>query len=153
VKLILENWRRYLKEDDEQRKLRAKPEPENPAEVESEEELSLADETDLEYPLADRNEWYGDADYKARGGRMVNMSPDEYLKRVRPLDIDEVSRENIDDLKNHILSGRTLDPLVIYEDGKEDGRHRAHAAKELGIKQVPVILFGDQKEQNNETPT
>jgi|GEM_PF-6416175 len=99
---------------------------------------------ELHYPLADRNEWYGDADYKARGGHMANMTPDEYLRRVRPLDVDEVARENIDDLKNHILSGRTLDPLAIYEDGKEDGRHRAHAAKELGIKQVPVILFENQ---------
>ena len=106
-------------------------------------------EEGLQYPMADRNEWYGDADYKTRGGRLVMMTPDEYLKRVRPLDIDEGSRDNIDDLKNHILSGRTLDPLVIYEDGKEDGRHRAHAAKELGIKQVPVILFGDQNLNEN----
>ena len=120
MKLLLENWRKFINESQEE---------------------------GLQYPMADRNEWYGDADYKARGGRMVMMTPDEYLKRVRPLDIDEGSRDNIDDLKNHILSGRTLDPLVIYEDGKEDGRHRAHAAKELGIKQVPVILFGDQNFQ------
>ncbi|MCK4869523.1 MAG: ParB N-terminal domain-containing protein, partial [Gammaproteobacteria bacterium] len=98
-----------------------------------------------EYPLADISEWYGDADYKQRGGEIVNMSPDVYLEKVRPLDIDEVSRDNIDDLKEHIKSGRTLDPLVIYPDGKEDGRHRAHAAKELGIKEVPVIVFKAEK--------
>lgn len=97
-----------------------------------------------EYPIADRGEWYGDADYKARGGKIIEMTPDEYLNQVRPLEIEEIARENINDLKEHILSGRTLDPLVIYEDGKEDGRHRANAAKELGIKKVPVIVFGEK---------
>jgi ParB-like chromosome segregation protein Spo0J len=40
-------------------------------------------------------------------------------------------------------SGKTLDPLAIYKNGKEDGRHRAIAAKELGIKQVPVLVWKD----------
>jgi hypothetical protein len=93
------------------------------------------------YPLAPRSEWYGEANYEQTGGRMVSMSPDEFLKAARPLDIDETSRDNIDDLKQHILAGKTLDPLALYANGKEDGRHRAVAAKELGIKQVPVINF------------
>lgn len=95
------------------------------------------------YPVASRDEWYGNANYADHGGKIVMMAPEDYLSRVRPLEMDEVSRDNIDDLKNHIESGRTLDPLVIYANGKEDGRHRAHAAKELGIAEVPVILFGD----------
>lgn len=95
----------------------------------------------LSYPIAPRDEWYGNLNYANDGGRMVMMTPDEYLSKVRPLVIDEISRENIDDLKDHIMSGHTLDPLVIYSDGKEDGRHRANAAKELGIEQVPVIVF------------
>lgn len=96
-----------------------------------------------DYPLAhkDKDGWYSDGDYEARGGKMTHMHPDEYLKKVRPLKIDDSSRENIDDLKNHIKAGRKLDPLKIYADGKEDGRHRAHAAKELGIKKVPVVEF------------
>jgi hypothetical protein len=72
---------------------------------------------------------------------MMEMSPQGYLEKVRPLEIDDVSRENIDDLKAHIESGRPLDPLVIYGDGKEDGRHRAYAAMGLGISRVPVIVF------------
>ena len=97
-----------------------------------------------EYPLADRGEWYADADYEARGARMVNMTPDEYLAQVRPLTIDEESRENIDLLKAHMQEGKTLDPVAIYPDGSEDGRHRAHAAKELGIEQIPVLDFRKQ---------
>lgn len=95
------------------------------------------------YPLAnpDTDGWYADLNYRARGGRLRWMSPDEYLSQVRPLVIDDVSRDNIDDLKQHINAGRPLDPLTIYADGKEDGRHRAHAAKELEINRVPVLDF------------
>jgi hypothetical protein len=91
-------------------------------------------ERDLQYPLAPAGERYEETGIKPR-----MMSPDEFLASVRPLDIDGASRDNIEDLKQHILSGRKLDPLHIRSDGKEDGRHRAVAAKELGIKLVPVI--------------
>lgn len=97
------------------------------------------------YPTAPRSEWYSDGNYKEAGGEIVEMTPDQYLASVRPLKIDEESRENIDILKEHIQSGKTLDPLKIYDGGKEDGRHRAHAAKELGISKVPVVVFGDQR--------
>ena len=93
------------------------------------------------YPMAPRDRWYSDADYEARGGKIILMSPTAYLSKVRPLTIDEDSRDNIDYLKGMILKGRPLDPLKIYADGKEDGRHRAHAAKELGIKKVPVVVW------------
>lgn len=95
------------------------------------------------YPLADRDRdgWYADGDYEARSGRIEWMTPAEFIARVRPLDIDEASRDNIDDLKTHISAGRPLDPLSIQANGKEDGRHRAHASIELGIELVPVILF------------
>jgi hypothetical protein len=97
-----------------------------------------------EYPIAPRDEWYGDANYQATGGQMAKMSPDDFLARARPLEIDDISRENINSLKQHIEEGRTLDPLALYRTGKEDGRHRAHAAKELGIKEVPVLTWPDK---------
>jgi hypothetical protein len=93
------------------------------------------------YPMASRDLWYSDADYARTGGRLVTMSPGDYLSRVRPLRIDEVAQDNIDDLKRHMLEGLELDPLKIYPDGKEDGRHRAHAAEQLGIDRVPVIVW------------
>lgn len=68
------------------------------------------------------------------------MTPDDYLSRVRPLTMDEESIDSIDALKDHMLSGLMLDPLHIYKDGKEDGRHRAYASKQLGINLVPVII-------------
>jgi hypothetical protein len=93
------------------------------------------------YPVAPRSEWYGDANFQQTGGRMVTMTPDEFLAKARPMKIDDVARENIDDLKAHMLSGKTLDPLAIYKNGKEDGRHRAIAAKELGLNEVPVLVW------------
>ncbi|CAB4139281.1 hypothetical protein UFOVP345_33 [uncultured Caudovirales phage] len=106
----------------------------------------LSDAGPTTYPLADKDAdgWYSNSDYVARGGRMTSMSPDAFLAQVRRLTLDETARDNIDDLKQHILSSRKLDPLVIYEDGAEDGRHRAVAAKELGIPQVPVIDYRPQ---------
>lgn len=96
------------------------------------------------YPLASRDDWYGEGTYRLNGGRLVGVNPARYLACVRPLVMDEESRENIDLLKAHILSGKTLDPLLIRADGREDGRHRAHAALELGIEVVPVIAFGER---------
>jgi ribosomal protein S18 acetylase RimI-like enzyme len=107
-----------------------------------------------DYPMAHRGEWYSDADYEKTGGKIVHMHPKEYLAKVKPLTIDDASRDNIDDLKNHIRSGRKLDPLKIYSNGKEDGRHRAHAADELGITTVPVVKWNKINEnEGGETPS
>ena len=72
---------------------------------------------------------------------LQTMTPDEFLNKGRPLKIDAESRETIDGLKQHIEQGKPLDPLELHTNGKEDGRHRAIAAKELGIKEVPVLNF------------
>ncbi len=103
----------------------------------------------LEYPMADRDRdgWWSDGTYEVMGGKIVMMSPDEYLSRVRPLDLDDESEENIEELMDRISNGLPLDPLKIYSDGKEDGRHRAHAAKRLGVEEVPVIVFPPLNEE------
>jgi GH24 family phage-related lysozyme (muramidase) len=97
--------------------------------------------TGRKYPLAPHGEWFGNRQYKEQGAKLEYMTPDEFLAAARPLAIDESSRENIDELKAHIRSGKTLDPLALLPNGKEDGRHRAYAAKELGITSVPVLNF------------
>ena len=103
------------------------------------------------YPLEDKGKWYGEEDYVNKGGELKNVSPDEFLKNSKPLEIDAVARENIEDLKQHIKEGRKLDPLTLYEVDKtnvksSDGRHRAIAAKELGIKEIPVIDYSGKLE-------
>ncbi len=96
------------------------------------------------YPLADPeiDGWYADGDYQVRGGDLEWMTPHQFIKQVRKLIVDDISRENIEDLKGHIARGGKLDPLKIdHLNNREDGRHRAHAAKELGIFLVPVLFF------------
>lgn len=95
----------------------------------------------MKYPLAPRSEWYGDADFEARGGRLTWMPPDSFLRKVRPLKLDDASIDNICALVVHVRRGGTLDPLTIYADGREDGRHRAVMAKRLRISSVPVLVF------------
>jgi len=101
------------------------------------------------YPLAPIDNWYSGADFQRRGGAIVNMAPDTFLESVSPLKIDDVARENIDELKRHILDGGELDPLELFSGDKltrsSDGRHRAIAAKELGIDEIPVLDFRNQQ--------
>lgn len=88
------------------------------------------------YPLAPAGERYEETAHKIK-----EMSPIEFLRSVKKLEIDESSRDNIEYLKEHMLKGGKLDPLIIRANGKEDGRHRAVAAMELGIKKVPVVDY------------
>jgi len=108
------------------------------------------------YPLENISGWYGDADYKSRGGKLVYMTPDEFLSKAKPLKIDEDTKENIDDLVSHIKEGRKLDPLTLYSLDKtdvrsSDGRHRAYAAKELNINSVPVVDFTTPQSRKQRT--
>lgn len=92
------------------------------------------------YPLAKPSERWTNTTGQNEHLMQV-MTPDEFLSKGRKLKIDDESRETIDALKKHIEEGKPLDPLELHANGKEDGRHRAIAAKELGIKQVPVLNF------------
>ena len=93
------------------------------------------------YPMRDRKDWDISHDYESRGGDMTEMSPDEFLHRSRPLHKDKQTKEDIEGLKHLMEQGREFDPLQLLGNGLEDGRHRATAAKELGIDKVPVIDF------------
>jgi hypothetical protein len=101
----------------------------------------------LQFPLEDPP-LYGNSNYKSTGGKIVNMSPDEFLQKARKLNIDESSRDNINDLKEMILNNKKIDPPVLYlENGQvkdHDGRHRAIAAKELGITSIPVLIMDNK---------
>lgn len=93
----------------------------------------------LEYRAAEGS----DRHMNIGGGRMEAMSPDAFLSQLEPLEIDEAARENIEELKGKIRSGQELDPPVIYDrpgpgGSRGDGRHRAVAARELGIESIPV---------------
>ena len=105
------------------------------------------------YPMEVEGQWYGEGDFKARGGVLTMMSPQDFLSKAKKLEMDEETRENVDDLKNHILDGKKLDPLTLYsldatDVRNSDGRHRAIASQELGIKEVPVVDYTQVKKRN-----
>lgn len=93
------------------------------------------------YVMAGRDGWLSDCDFEARGARLAAVTPALYIAKVRPLVMDDMSRDVIDQLKERILGGLDLDPVAVYSDGSEDGRHRAHAARELGVQAIPVLDF------------
>lgn len=104
----------------------------------------------MEYPLAKKGTWYSHDDYETAGGQMIHMTPDEFLGTTTPLEMDDASRDNIDYLKDLMQKSHGLDPLNLYKRDpadfrSSDGRHRAHAAKELGIQSVPVLDFTKTK--------
>lgn len=101
------------------------------------------------YPLEDISRWYGESNYKSTGGKLIYMTPKQFLGLAKPLKMDEETRENVDDLKAHIEDGKRLDPLTLYGTDRtnvrdSDGRHRAIASMELGIQEVPVVDFTGQ---------
>ena len=98
----------------------------------------------MNYPLANPP-MYGDSDYESRGGRIISMSPDKYLSFTPALNLDDETQDNIEDLMNSMKQGREIDPPTLYLKGDRvvdhDGRHRAYAAKELGITELPVLIM------------
>jgi len=70
---------------------------------------------------------------------LKHVSPTSYLSKVSALPMNAHDRKKIEQLKREMHAGKKLEPLVIMANGAADGRHRAHAAKELGIKKVPVV--------------
>jgi hypothetical protein len=55
--------------------------------------------------------------------------------------MDKDDKKVIHHFKKKMKDGHSLDPLALYPEKGQDGRHRAIAAKELGIKKVPVITW------------
>lgn len=85
----------------------------------------------LDYPLAMTTD--------AKKTKLKKMKPSKFLKQARKLHVGEGDRDIIDKFKNDIKKGEAMGPLKLYADGTEDGRHRATAAHELGVEEIPVI--------------
>lgn len=91
-----------------------------------------------------------DDDLKNGIGFIAEMSPDEYIDRIA-YDIFGNTRENTvdiwyDNVKEYarmMAEGVKFDMGYIdYKDKGQEGRHRAMAAKLLGIEKIPVYIRG-----------
>jgi hypothetical protein len=78
--------------------------------------------------------------------KKIMMRPQRFIGLTLP-PYQHLVRRKIDRFKEKILAGRSLDPprmeveIPTKEVLRHDGRHRMEAAKELGIEEVPVIIY------------
>jgi hypothetical protein len=86
----------------------------------------------------------GDYDWK---GKVIRMTPEKYLKLAAKILPSQVNQTSIVKLKDRIHNQLPIDPLVLYVDMNtkrvigHEGRHRALAAIDKNIQQVPVFIF------------
>ena len=88
-----------------------------------------------------------------RGAKLTMMSPQDYLRQVNeaqgidfqsaPLPIRKPN--TIRDLTKAIKAGEPIEtPSLTMQKGKivdQEGRHRAVAAIQAGVQQIPVFVF------------
>lgn len=89
--------------------------------------------------------------YKPESEKLVWMSPERYLSLVAPLskEMFEFEKEKgyYTDVTDRMKTGKPMDALWLdvdtntYQVRGHEGRHRAKIAQELGIKELPVILY------------
>jgi hypothetical protein len=83
----------------------------------------------------------------------VNMTPDQYLSLTRKIESGDLenTKERTQRIKDEIKKGGKIENypyLYIKKEGDnflvtgEEGRHRALVLKELGVKQMPVMIRG-----------
>jgi hypothetical protein len=93
------------------------------------------------YQLKPDSEDRKHAGYSKDGGKMQWMTPDKFLEQSQEMQMDKGDKKAIKKFKKKLKKGKELNPLALYPSGGQDGRHRATAAKELGIDKVPVITW------------
>ena len=84
-----------------------------------------------------------DVQLKGKEYQSETMSPDEYLQETGGYASTFIDQKKVDKIKEKIKNGVPLDPLTLTsKEGSnigQEGRHRAEAAKQLGIKEIPVV--------------
>src|SRR5260221_6235803 len=106
--------------------------------------------------MADKTQirWSDDALTEA-GGQTVWMSPDDYLRLAPKLEGKPYESKKGRELKDSVDAGDEVNqvPSLTVKKGlvtAQDGRHRALAAKDSGIRMIPVRLDGDKIQEDRE---
>ena len=107
-----------------------------------------------EEKIAQHKEEYGD-DFGEP--TIVKMTPAQYLNYAPPMDDDDYDEARLNQLKSSYLKigfvnkEQLLDmPWLTFKAGKphthwgrHDGRHRMEALRQLGVKEVDVVIFDE----------
>ena len=98
-----------------------------------------------------------DIQLKGKEYQSETMSPDEYLEETGGYASTFIDQKKVDKIKEKIKNGTPLDPLTLTsKEGSnvgQEGRHRAEAAKQLGIKEIPVVRIEGELPNAKSTPT
>lgn len=112
--------------------------------IDTEEQNEL---NEIEYPMANDDELHSFGGMRGWKGKIVWMPPEKFLKLVNPLPDYQMSEKSYWNIKRRIENKLPLDFLVLKIDPEKkkvighEGRHRATVAKEMGIKEVPVLIW------------
>jgi len=96
---------------------------------------------DLDYPLKKSKKLDAALEAGSKTGSVAVMSPKQYLKHAKRLPDTKEDRLLIEAFKSRMQKGKKFKPLKLLGHNQADGRHRATAAEEIGIKEVPVIDY------------
>lgn len=121
------------------------------AEAKKEEKKIL--EPEDAFKIDDTDVPYYNKKLKEGKGKIIYMSPDEYISRVADLHGSSVKRQYDlvykSDAKKYaerVKAGEKAPlPFIDYKDKTQEGRHRAYMAKLLGLKEIPVFVIGKFK--------
>jgi len=95
----------------------------------------------LDYPLKKSKKLDAALEAGSKTGSVAVMSPKQYLKHAKRLPDTKEDRLLIEAFKSRMQKGKKFKPLKLLGHNQADGRHRATAAEEIGIKEVPVIDY------------
>jgi uncharacterized protein YjgD (DUF1641 family) len=85
-------------------------------------------------------------DEKHKEAYQIEVTPDAYLDALRSTDFDidnSISQTRVDEYADRMLKGDKF-PALVYDIHRgfisQEGRHRALAAKKIGVKSLPVSV-------------
>jgi len=89
--------------------------------------------------------------------KIVEMTPEQYLSLTPKADFTTYNTKNLKTLKRKMRNHEELDMPFLDVNNlnrvtSHEGRTRAQAAKELGIKKIPVILYARGEDGRNWEP-
>lgn len=153
---VEEDWHKQRKARDEaSEKLDKMKEQEHKRQVAAYKPNKLKDAKQEDYEgftLDKTSNSFGDEYLENGKGRIVEMSPREYLERcayeifhngTMESTMGAVDEKTTDKYAEQMKKGVKFDlPYLNYKDMGQEGRHRAVAAYKAGIETIPVLIIG-----------
>lgn len=86
---------------------------------------------------------------------LYTMTPDTYIikaAKILGMTYEQVINTRLKDHHSYLYIGKAAKngsltiPVLDYNNNTQDGLHRAMWAKEVGLKQIPVFVYGEANE-------